>query len=182
MAIDKAKLADFAKSKDKPRTAPYPMRDQDPKRPVKTGSKPHDFKEEGDGRYGALIPLLEHNATALEECCDELDEATLVEPTTALDKADEAALKSGYATLDDELKAEMERALPEISLEDALKLAQALEDEDMITDADRVAGYLVRIGSILEPVAEANPGEEDPGIEGNGENEIGNEATRGLDD
>lgn len=140
------------------------------------GGGDEDMQEFGDGKYGALIPLLEENAEDLEANCDELDIDMLKDPSAELADEDKQILVESFDALPDDLKAEMSAALSAISIEDARKLADHLAGEDMVDDAERMGGYLFRIGALVESGELSVDGsEESEGDEEEGEEAAGDE-------
>ena len=146
--MDPKKLQAFAQSqpashkpkKGSPAAAPAPTQKADDK-----------FKEGGSGKYGHLIPILEEHAAELQECCDELDHEALMDPEAEMGDADIEILKEGARALPDNIKEAVMQAFGDgISMEDALRLAEHLETEGMIDDAECVAGYLVKLGDLVK--------------------------------
>lgn len=118
-------------------------------------------QEGGDSNFDALIPLLEANAEELESNAEELDGDLLLNVEQPLEEEDQAALIEGLEALPDDLKEGL-RAAQGLDLEKAEQLAQHLEAEEMIGDADRFAAYLVRAQQALGGMTEeAEEGEEE---------------------
>ncbi len=126
-------------------------------------SDAEETQEGGEGRFAALIPLLEASVDEIEASCDELDHDALMDPESEMDAQDEQMLKEGYDALPDELKKECAKVLENISKEDAEKLASHLADEDMIEDEERTAGWLQRVGKIVAGGEDEDEEAEDEG-------------------
>lgn len=122
-----------------------------------------DMEENGSGRFGALIPLLEAGAEDLVERAEEMDGDALRDPTIELDPEEQQILQDGYSLLDRRLQQEL-RKVGAISFDEAVELARHLQAEGMIDDPDRVAGYLARVSAMLH-------GEGESGEEGEAEEE-----------
>jgi hypothetical protein len=105
-----------------------------------------DMQEGGEGRFGKLIPLLEEFAEEVEACCDEIDGDLLVDMEAEMPSDEEQILKSGLHTLDKKLVKALSEAFDGgISPEEATELAEHLANEEIVSDPDRVAGWLYRI-------------------------------------
>lgn len=108
-----------------------------------------DMQEGGDGKFGALIPLLEQFADDVQTCADDVDPDCLSSTDEELSEDDSQALSDAYDGLDGKLKKEMKSTLPEITMDKAAELAQHLSDESLIDDQDTFAGLLFRFGQVL---------------------------------
>ena len=113
------------------------------------GQGDEDHKEGGEGRFGALIPLLEASASDIEGMTDELDVDLLQDPEQEMDGENARLLHEGFESLPDELRSALEGSVGGMSMEDAIQLADHLHDEDMISDPQVVAGWLFRLGQVL---------------------------------
>jgi hypothetical protein len=108
------------------------------------------FEEYGEGRYGKLIPLLEEHAEGVEYAAEAVDGDLLTMPEEDLTPSDIEALKDGYDELDRALKKQLKACCSNIPMDHCTRLAEHLENEDMISDAPRVAGWLFRLGQWLK--------------------------------
>jgi hypothetical protein len=119
-------------------------------------------EEEGPGKFGMLLTLLEQHAEDVEGLTDEFDPAELVDETVELDEPDIQALWDGFDGLDEALQTEIRASLPGVTLDEARDLASHLEAEGIIQDAERVAGWLFRVGKLdLAAEGENDDDEED---------------------
>ncbi len=162
MAIDRKKMAAFAGHADtdeQPKDPDHPGKNK-PGKGGGDGSDDDDMQEGGDGKFGALLPLLEQNAKEIEMCADELDPETLSDTGSEMSDEDHDTLKDSYDGLDGKLKKEM-KALSGADLEDVQGLAQHLADEGMVDDEEAFAGLLFRFGQILKGGGDDGGEEED---------------------
>jgi len=107
-----------------------------------------DQQEGGPGKFGQLLTLLEANAADVEALAEEFDPDQLTDPGQELDPGDQDALKEGVESLDQPLQDEIAKALPGITIDEARELANHLESESIVDDADRFAGWLFRVGQL----------------------------------
>jgi hypothetical protein len=107
-----------------------------------------DTQEGGEGKYSALLPMLEQFHEDIYALCDDLDPDVLT-GEGELSEDDHDALLDAFNGLDGKVKKEMKTVLPGIEKEQAEKLAQHLADEDMVDDPDRFAALLVHLGQVL---------------------------------
>jgi len=112
----------------------------------------------GMEKYADLMQQLEAHAGDVEEQAEGMDPEMLEDPGAQMDDDAKADLAECLEALDDSLVEEMHDALKGISHDDAQMLADHLEQEGMITDADMVAGFLFRVGQL-----DAAPGGDDHG-------------------
>lgn len=171
MAIDRKKMAAFAghaDSDEQPKDPDHPGKNKPGKGAGDGGGGDDDMQEGGDGKFGALIPLLEANAEELEACCDELDPDSLDDTGTELSEDDHDTLMDSFNDLDGGLKKAMKSALPGIQLADAQNLAEHLSSEDMIEDEEKVAGLIFRFGQVLKG-GDAGEGDEHDGDDDTGD-------------
>lgn len=153
MAVDPNKLAAFANQPPKGGKPPGgpPPGGGGGAPPKEAAEKEEGGPEEGgDDAFSALLPLLEASVEDLEANCDELDMDMLKDASMELADEDKQILVESFDLLPDELKAEMVKVLGGIDIDDAQKIADHLAEEDMITDAPRTAGYLVRVGALVD--------------------------------
>lgn len=146
MAMDKGKLAAFAKGADEAGDV-----DQVSAAPVEGAGE--DFQEGGPGRFGGLIPLLEEHADLLGEALMMVDEARLRDTTSDLEPEDHAAVDEGWQLFPPELQSAFAEAFGEggVTVEDAAQLADHLDAEGLVdVDAEILAGYLFLIAEKLE--------------------------------
>lgn len=152
MAIDPSKMEAFAQG-------PNPGGNADLTALKGGGGEPagdaapssEDMKEGGQGKFSALIPLLEEAAEEIEACCDELDPEQLGKPEEDFDDENHDIFVESFAELPDDLKAEMLEALADgITPEEADELATHLEGEGMIEDAERFANYLQHVARAID--------------------------------
>ena len=112
-------------------------------------------------RYAKLLIMLEEYIDVVIEVSDEMDEGTLTDPKAELAPDDIGILVSGLASLDRRLSKELQASAKGLPIEVAEKMAAHLEGEGMIEDAERVAGWLFRVGQYLAgPAPEEGEGEE----------------------
>lgn len=122
-----------------------------------------DMQEGGEGRFGALIPLLEQYAEEIEAACDELPPEALEDPEMELEEADQTILVEGVNVLPEDLKAELKSAFGGgIEPEEAQELADHLESEDMIADPMRTAGWFQRVAAIADQIGGEDEETEEP--------------------
>lgn len=155
MPIDPGSLAAFANPEEDPEAAP--------EAPEGEG----DMEEGGPGKFGMLITLLEANADDVMGLTEEFDPDQLTDIAQELDEEEKASLQEGAATLPEDLVAELGAALPGTSIEETREVATHLEDEAIIDDAERLAGWLYRIGEVGlgEPVEGEEESEEEDDAE-----------------
>jgi hypothetical protein len=141
---------------------------------------PEETEEGGPGKFGMLITLLEQHAEDVMALTDEFDPDQLVDAAQELDEAEQDQLREGASGLEEELVAEMKTALPGATIDETREVAMHLESEGIIDDAERLAGWLFRVGEVGLGEAEAEEGdgeeedlEEDP--EEGGELDFGDE-------
>lgn len=136
MSIDPQAMADYV--------------NQQPEGEMPEGEEAEEAPEDdGEGKYAALLPLLEANAEEISECCDELDYDSLVDPEMEMTPEDGMILQEGYDMLPDDLRAALEEAAPDISMDEASSLADNLASQELIEDPERFAGWLFRVGEML---------------------------------
>lgn len=99
------------------------------------------------GQFGQLLTLLENNADDVMSLTDEFDPDELTDESTELDDGEKQTLLEGVQSLDQALQGELAK-LTGISLDDAQNLAQHLESEGVVDDAERLGGWLFRVGQI----------------------------------
>jgi len=128
-----------------------------------------DADEQAEGNYpppagganpGAAIPALEQYASEVEASCDELDYDMLVDPDLEMNDEDISILQEGVLMLPPRLLKVIEN-LKDIDWDAAQTIAAHLEEEGMIEDAERVTGWLFRVGQVLGMAEEAEPAEEE---------------------
>jgi hypothetical protein len=107
-----------------------------------------DEMPEGMEKYADLMQQLEAHAGDVEEQAEGMDPEMLEDPSQAMDDDAKMEVEECLEALDDSLVEEMHDALKGISHDDAQMLADHLEQEGMITDADMVAGFLFRVGQL----------------------------------
>ena len=146
--MDRNKLAAFA-GKPPGDEEPKDDHEEDAEGDDSEGGGDEDTQEGGEGKFGALIPMLEQFHEDIEACGDDVDPDTLSAPEEELSEDDHDALMDGYNSLDGKLKKEMKTALPGIVMDKADELAQHLSDESMIDDQDKFAALLFRFGQVL---------------------------------
>jgi hypothetical protein len=114
-------------------------------------TKDDDFKEGGEGKYSALIRLLEKHAEDIGYCLDEASREALEDPHVELDEAEQKLFESGVKELDTELVQELGELAP-IDMDSAYKLATHLQGEGYIEDADPdlLAGWIVRAAAVAK--------------------------------
>lgn len=107
-----------------------------------------DFQEAGDGKYGALLEMLEHNYKEIEEMIDECDPEMLDDPHSEIDEETTGVIKDHIASFDEDMRTELEN-LSGITPKDAAKLSDHLDKEGMLEEPDKFTGWLVRVGEVL---------------------------------
>lgn len=137
MALDPQKLSAFANSGGPPPDA----------EPELDANAPLD-EEEGPGKFGTLMTLLEQHADDVMALTEEFDPDALLDEGSELDESDATALQEGIDGLDEELQTELKTALPGITLDEAREMATHLSDEGIVDDAERLAGWLFRAGQL----------------------------------
>lgn len=135
------------------------------------GGKPHQEPEhdegaeheedEGQPKFDHLKALLEQHAEDIEAAVEEMDPDLLSNYSEQLEAGDEQVLHESFGDLEDELKSEMEKTLKGVGYDDANELAEHLEGEGLVEDAHLVAGWLFRVGQMLEEGHEGGEHEEE---------------------
>jgi hypothetical protein len=121
-----------------------------------------DMQEGGPGRFGLLITLLEAHAEDVQALSDEFDPDQLTDVGQELDEDEQESLREGAQQLPEELQAELAKALPGVTIDEAREIAEHLETEEIIDDAERLAGWLYRLGEVgLEGGEAEEPDEEE---------------------
>jgi hypothetical protein len=127
-----------------------------------------DADEQAEGNYpppaggtnpGAAIPALEQYSGEIEASCDELDYDMLTDPDLEMTDDDIAILQEGVLMLPPRLLKVIEN-LKGIDIDAATTIAEHLENEGMVDDAERVAGWIFRVGQLLDQGEEEAPEEE----------------------
>lgn len=173
MAIDPKQLEAFAGN-----GGPPPGED-DGQSPG-SGGDGGDDQEGGPGKFGQLLTLLEANAEDIESLAEEFDPDQLTDPGQELDPSDQDALKEGVESLDQPLQDEIAKSLPGITIDEARELANHLESESIVDDADRFAGWLFRVGQL--DLAGGEDEDDDDEEEAEPEEDDGDDADSGGDD
>jgi hypothetical protein len=104
--------------------------------------------EPGMEQYAELMQKLEASAEDVEEQAEGLDQDMLDDPGQAMDDDGKMEVEECLEGLPDDLVSAMHEHLKGISHDDAMKLADHLESEGMIDDADMVGGFLFRVGQL----------------------------------
>lgn len=121
-------------------------------------SEESDEDEQSEGNYpppaggknpGAAIHALEQYAQEIEASCDELDYDVLTDPDLEMAEDDIAILQEGVLMMPPRLLKVIEN-LAGIDIDAAQTIAAHLESEGMVEDAERVAGWIFRVGQLLE--------------------------------
>lgn len=107
------------------------------------------FEEFDDSSYASLLPVLEQHADEVSEAADELDSDTLALLDEPISEDEQEILAEGFNGLDRKLQKALRESLGEIPVEHAIRLAEHLENEDLIEDSERVSGWLYRLGEWL---------------------------------
>jgi len=136
MPIDPGSLAAFANPEEDPETAPGAPEGES------------DMQEGGPGKFGMLITLLEANADDVMALTEEFDPDQLTDVAQELDDEERASIQEGAASLPEDLVAELSATLPGATIEETREVAMHLEDEAIIDDAERLAGWLYRVGEV----------------------------------
>jgi hypothetical protein len=132
-------------------------------------SEESDSDEQSEGNYpppaggrnpGAAIPALEQYAKEIEASCDELDYDMLTDPDLEMTEDDIAILQEGVLMLPPRLLKVIEN-LAGIDIDGAQTIAAHLESEGMVDDAERVAGWIFRVGQLLDQSDPSEEGEEE---------------------
>ena len=142
MPLSPTELKAFARVK-----APYRKQEEGPVPQELEGVG--QYEENGPGRFGAIIEMLEDASIELQDAVSELSEAALEEldvPLAELAPQDQDTIEDIYEELDDGLRAEMAKAFAGgITEDEAHELAEHLADEDMIDDEDAVGAIIYRL-------------------------------------
>lgn len=104
-------------------------------------------EEEGPGQFGQLLTLLENNADDVMALTEEYDPDELSDESAELDDSEKKSMLEGVQSLDQALQGELGK-LSGVSLDDAENMAQHLEGEGIIDDAERLGGWLFRVGQL----------------------------------
>ncbi len=137
MAIDPKSLSAFATKNRKPSVVQTPEPAPEPE----PAADPTDL-------YADLLLLLEENAADIEEIVVELDGESLTELEEDLSSDDLEALRAGYGSLPSPLRT-MLRGAAGLSLEECTRLADSLESDGLVSDQERVCGWLWRTCQML---------------------------------
>ena len=136
MGIDPKSLAAFAaNSKQPPKKQRAPAVTPEPEEPL-------------EDRCAELLPLLEEFASDIEEITTELDSDSLLSLEDDLSEDEAEALKDGFGSLDPRLKAAL-RAVADLPLEECTRLADSLESDGVVSDQERICGWLWRTCQML---------------------------------
>jgi len=117
-----------------------------------------DADEQAEGNYpppagganpGAAIPALEQYASEVEAACDELDYDLLTDPELEMTDDDLSILQEGVLMLPPRFLKVIEN-LRAIDWDAAQTISAHLQEEGMIEDADKVAGWIFRVGQALD--------------------------------
>jgi len=125
-----------------------PTGDEEPKA---EGEAPSD--DSWLDKYAKLLVLMEEYMEEVVEASDEMDANVLTDPKAEMTPDDIGILVSGLATLDRRLTKALQESAKAIPMEVAEKMALHLLNEEMIEDADRVSGWLFRIGQHLAGIS-----------------------------
>lgn len=121
-----------------------------------------DMEEGGPGKFGVLLTLLEQNADDVMALTEEFDPDQLIDEGQELDEEEQAALRDGAMTLPEDLQGELAKALPGATVDETREIANHLESEGIVDDAERLAGWLFRLGQVgMEPAEGEETEEED---------------------
>lgn len=171
MPIEPERLKKLAGSKTPPKgkrfglsTKPKVLKEPEVAEDDDEETRENEVLEKGDGEKGtkkpaAVIPFLEQYAQEVQLACDEVDYDLLVDPEAELDEESMQILQEGALMLPPRLQ----RLLPNlagIEYEDAAVIAAALLDREKIEDDQQWAGWIFRIGQLLD-VTDLKEGEED---------------------
>jgi hypothetical protein len=189
MAIDPQKLAAVAGDKGgPPRGKPDKNSGPQPK-----GGNPHDAhpdmaesdETESDEaselpeelqQYAEFLQSLEAHAEDLEDQCDGLDGEFISDPGATPDDEQKQELEECLEACPDDLVSSFKAHGANISHDDALKLAEHLESEGMISDAEPVAGFIFHVGQVIDGFEPAggggSEGGEEPHEDGEDEEEL----------
>jgi hypothetical protein len=150
MPIDKKKLAAVAGAVKPPKGKRFGLTAKPPEDEADLEEAEEDAEGEGDrASPQAVIPFLEQYAGEVQACCDELDPDVLVDPELELSDSDAVMIQEGAAMLPPRLR----KLLPNlkgIEYEDAGIIAAALVERGKYEDAEVLAGWIFRIGQLLE--------------------------------
>jgi len=117
---------------------------------------------EGEDRFAKLLPLLEENAEDIEDVADEVDGDVLTDPSAELSPEDSTAIQESLDDMPKDLTDAMREAFKGgLSHDDALELANHLEEEDMVEDAERIGGWLFRAAAVLQGGGGSDEGSEE---------------------
>lgn len=123
-------------------------------------------KDEGDELEGALkdkaglVQKLEDNAQDVEEQCEGLDEAFLSDASAQPDDEQKQELEECLEALPADLVESMKSDLASISHDDAMAIANHLEDEGFVTDGEMVGGFLFHVGQVASQMNGASDGDD----------------------
>lgn len=109
-------------------------------------------------RFPTLLGLLAQHGAELEELIDPLDHEELADPDSELTGGLEG-LVGIVSALPEDLVVALVTEPPQ-DFEDAQEIADALEEQGAIVDADAMAGFLWHASIVAESMAEGN--EEEP--------------------
>ena len=120
----------------------------------------NDDGEKGTPNPAAVIPFLEQYAEEVQACCDEIERDLLVDAEMEMDDESSQILQEGALMLPPRLQ----RLLPNfagIEFEDAAVIADAMQDRGKTEDPEAWAGWIFRIGQLLDGADLGELGEED---------------------
>jgi hypothetical protein len=110
-----------------------------------------DTEEGGEGKFGALIPLLEEFADEIVDAASNLPPDAVEDPTFTIEPEDSEVLADDLAGMPKQLtKALRECAQQGVSWDDAMKLGDHLEAEGITDDPELIAGWVFRAAQALE--------------------------------
>jgi hypothetical protein len=99
--------------------------------------------------YAPLVKLLEKNAQDVEEQTEVLDSDFLNDASMSPDDETKQELEESLEALPDDLCAAMKEHLASISHDNAMAIAEHLEEEGFVSDAEPIGGYLFHVGQIV---------------------------------
>jgi hypothetical protein len=109
-----------------------------------------EAEEGGEGKFGQLLPLLEAHAEDIADAIEGINPEILEDVESELEEEDSEALMDSADSLDQQLRSIMKKVFSGgLSPDEAYELADHLESEGLVDNAELVAGWFQRIAHLL---------------------------------
>jgi len=112
---------------------------------------PEEAAAEGDleSRYPTLFQLLEDQGLEVEDAADVLDGEMLTNPDAVFEGEERDMLLQAAEALPDDVREALKSEAAELTWDDAISIADALEAGEHITDPERFAGLIFHVRQVL---------------------------------